>query len=202
MRTVVSIWQEAWSPSSCRRFSHSVMADLHTTPFAFRDSEKLRAHELGHHHELAHPPKPALPIPDLRFEYSYLRSIRPFVKLIRTATLPLAVTKTHEDDEDFERVEKEKEENGEESTAAALTKSETLDIQWKRVIWATTRDQLLTPFFQGALWALASFYLSPWGSGVGKKMGSYVRSKLPAEGSGSAWLRGVVRQLGLSSNAL
>ncbi|KAH6917929.1 hypothetical protein BKA70DRAFT_1088035 [Coprinopsis sp. MPI-PUGE-AT-0042] len=181
------------------------MTDTAPSAFTFRENEKFRGHERGasldHQGAARSTTRPVLPIPDLRFEYSYLRSVRPFVKLLRTAALPSTVTKAHGGDEGFESIEKETSENGEQASVTALPKSETLDIQWKRVIWVTARDQFMAPFLQGALWALASFYFSPWSSDVGKKMGSYVRSRVP-EGSGAAWLRGLARQLGLSTNSL
>jgi hypothetical protein len=117
--------------------------------FTFREDEKFRAHERGASldHGAAHTTtaRPVLPIPDLRFEYSYLRSVRPFVKLIHTAT----VTKTHNGDE---KSKKETSGNGEQGSVLTLPKSETLEIQWGRVIWVTARDQFMAPFLQGALW--------------------------------------------------
>ncbi|KAH8828639.1 hypothetical protein DL96DRAFT_1428176, partial [Flagelloscypha sp. PMI_526] len=40
-------------------------------------------------------------------------------------------------------------------------KGEDVDIRWGRVSYVTIRDQVLSPFLQGALWALLSAYLGP-----------------------------------------
>lgn len=141
--------------------SRSVMTDSAPSTFTFREDERFRAHERGaslDHHQAARTTtaRPVLPIPDLRFEYSYLRSIRPFVKLLRTAALPSKVTKTHGGGEDSKNIEKEVPWNGEQAT---FPKSETLEIQWKRVIWVTARDQFMAPFLQGALWYVSLYRL-------------------------------------------
>ncbi|KAG6812900.1 hypothetical protein H0H92_015635 [Tricholoma furcatifolium] len=76
-----------------------------------------------------HPHNAQLPaIPDLRFEYSYLRSIQRFI----------TVTPSHRSltvhDEKRLRISQE-----------------SVDIQWGKVVWITMRDQVISPLLQGAL---------------------------------------------------
>lgn len=62
-------------------------------------------------------------IPDLRFEQSYLKSIAPY---ITTRRVPSG----------------EEEEEG----------LEVVGVEWRKVLWITTRDQLISPLLQGAIW--------------------------------------------------
>jgi hypothetical protein len=75
-----------------------------------------------------HISKPSLGI-DLRFEQTYLKSIAPYVRLATPAS-----------DENEKRGD------------LAHLQGQRLDIKWGRVIWITTRDQLLAPMFQGIAW--------------------------------------------------
>lgn len=114
-----------------------------------------------------HPHLPA--IPDLRFEQSYLRSIRPYVEFERNEPEKRQNTEAESNDRgerDFEKVdiagEKEfKEEErlhirqvpeAEPQTSIAPVAHETLQIRWGKVLWITMRDQVVSPFLQGAAW--------------------------------------------------
>lgn len=100
--------------------------------------------------------RPRLPvIPDLRFEYSYLRSIQPYFKVQRVVPEPRQDIDI--DDavlgEGYEKVDahsdKGKEKEGEQLQVVC---SETIEVQWGKIIWVTTRDQVISPLLQGALW--------------------------------------------------
>ncbi|TFK26577.1 hypothetical protein FA15DRAFT_615503 [Coprinopsis marcescibilis] len=146
-------------------------------------------------------------IPDLRFEYSYLRSIQPFVKIQRVNNAVASTESESSDGEDDESYEKvnltQKEvgrENGETSPPLASQSSEIIQVEWANVLWTTAKDQVLSPFIQGALWALASYYISPLSSELGAKMGLLARSKLPSrEGTGISWLRRFSGAFGIST---
>ena len=82
------------------------------------------------------------PVPDLRFEYSYTRSVSQYVHVERVP--PPSSEKG-----------KEKAMDGEEeqdSSAVAVGAGEVVRVDWRRVIWITTRDQVISPLVQGALW--------------------------------------------------
>jgi len=64
-------------------------------------------------------------IPDLRFEYSYLKNVQPFVKI--------------------KRVGRQRE--GE-------SPHEIIEIEWRQVLWVTLRDQVIHPLLQGTLWCV------------------------------------------------
>ncbi|KAG6907366.1 hypothetical protein DXG01_009187 [Tephrocybe rancida] len=100
-------------------------------------------HQPAHQHpgynerDSAHPHQVHLPvIPDLRFEHSYLRSIQRFI-IIRRSPAPLS-----DELEDEKRL-----------LSPSLT-TEVVDIQWSKVLWITTRDQVISPLVQGALCAV------------------------------------------------
>ncbi|TEB21359.1 hypothetical protein FA13DRAFT_1716971 [Coprinellus micaceus] len=141
---------------------------LHEPKFVADLEERLligRHHDHRHTHAAAHPNPRLVPaIPDLRFEYSYLRSIKPYVKITRTTEVqPVrqgpskggseSLGVGDDDDRSYEKVQfSDKEvEEVKESGVVSLTK-EVIEVQWGKVLWATTRDQLLSPLIQGALW--------------------------------------------------
>jgi hypothetical protein len=62
------------------------------------------------------------------------------------------------DDHEYERInipgdEKETERNDKTlSSPTPILASEIIHVQWKKVIWITIRDQVISPLVQGALW--------------------------------------------------
>ncbi|KIM46765.1 hypothetical protein M413DRAFT_16437 [Hebeloma cylindrosporum] len=157
-----------------------------------------------------HPPR--LPvIPDLRFEYSYLRSILPYVSVERIGNALDARSEVKveliEEDGYIALGEEgnEKKPLVEDKSMVVNVRSmvaspkEIIHLQWRKIFWVTLRDQVISPFLQGALWALASYYLSPFSARLGSQMGTYVRGLLPSkEGAGITWIRGWSKNLGLS----
>lgn len=78
--------------------------------------------------------KPLMAVPDLRFEQSYMRSVKPYIHL-------------------------EPRPEGHPSHAVKLDVIPVVDserqiarLEWGQLIWVTTRDQVISPFLQGALW--------------------------------------------------
>jgi len=147
----------------------------------------LKDHPHRHHED-----RPRLPdIPDLRFEYSYVRSVRRYVQVERVPP-PQSARQ-----EEYEAVDASQ--HQEKSGEVSLRPSEVITVQWGRVFWVTFRDQVISPFVQGTLWAIASFYLSPVSAQVGSQLGTFVHQKLPTkEGMGISWLRSKVQSVGLS----
>jgi len=126
-----------------------------------------------------------LAIPDLRFEYSYLRSILPYIRLERSTSTSVPTS-----------VQPQRNDNT--SPTPVLT-SEIIHVQWGKVIWITVREQVINPLLQGTLWALASYYLTPFSAQLGSKMGTFAHQRIASkEGSGVGWLRGWAKNLGLS----
>lgn len=88
------------------------------------------------------PPRRHVPaIPDFRFEWSYLRSVRPCVQVER---LDPASHSTDEKGKGVLRLDE------------PMLPQERIRVQWGRLLWVTTRDQVLSPFAQGAAWCVQS----------------------------------------------
>ena len=141
----------------------TVMASDYPEPF-HRHTQHTHGGEYGDQPHLPHPPRlPA--IPDLRFEYSYLRSIRPYVSVERISSVPESrSTMNIELAEEHgyvslgaEGKEKEMSEEDEHTVFEPYPTSvagprEIIHIQWQKIAWVTVRDQVISPFLQGALW--------------------------------------------------
>jgi len=145
-------------------------------------------------------------IPDLRFEYSYLRSVLPHIQIERSTSASV-LTDVHDVDpaHEYERINlpgdlKETEGNEETLFSTPILAPEIIHVQWKKVIWITVRDQVVSPLLQGALWALASYYITPFSAQLGSKMGTFVRERIPTK-EGSGWLRAWAKGLGLSRSS-
>jgi hypothetical protein len=128
-----------------------------------------------HHHHHRHHLKPKVPvIPDLRFEYSYLRNIRPYVHVERLGGLSSVSAQqqhrhlsTEDLLSDYEKVEfsgkAEKRDDAQEPQHSVAVQNpstgpkEIVRVEWNKVIWVTTRDQVISPLLQGALWYVVCF---------------------------------------------
>ena len=163
-------------------------------------------------------------IPDLRFEYGYLRSVLPYIQIERSTSASV-LTDVHSVDpaHEYERInmpgDQETEGNDKTLFPTPILPSEIIHVQWGRVIWITVRDQVVSPLLQGALWlvfffetlplcsilddafdrALASYYITPFSAQLGSKVGTFVHERIPTkEGSAVGWLRSWAKSLGLS----
>lgn len=100
-------------------------------------------------------------IPDLRFEYSYLRSIRPYFHIQRSTSESAGAHPADPalEDQEYETINipgdgKDTQRNDKTSllSPTPILASEIIHVQWGRVIWVTVRDQVISPLLQGALW--------------------------------------------------
>ncbi|KAH8102986.1 hypothetical protein BXZ70DRAFT_872906, partial [Cristinia sonorae] len=120
------------------------------------------------------------PLPDLRFEYSYLRSIRQYVHVERKPA---------------------SRNNGDvllPSDAEELERGDIIRVQWGQIVWVTMRDQVLSPLVQGAVWGLAGHFLFPLRGAVVSTVKSWwgtVSLHPNNEGSGIALLRSYAGRL-------
>ncbi|KAJ3761266.1 hypothetical protein EV361DRAFT_796293 [Lentinula raphanica] len=155
-------------------------------PFILREHEHTTFRDRGFAgHNRPHLP----PLPDLRFELTYLRSIQPFVRLRRRPSPDAKVESVSKD------------ENSPFSEQAGP--AEVIEIEWMHVLWVTARDQIISPLIQGTLWALISFYLSPFSARIGHGLIERLPSRstiTKKEGRGAGFLREWAKGLGLSSN--
>ncbi|KAI1788650.1 hypothetical protein LXA43DRAFT_1024467 [Ganoderma leucocontextum] len=130
------------------------------------------------------------PMPDMRFEYSYLRGVRQCVQLERPER-PKTSEKGKEKAADVEGDEQEDEDEDEQ-----LGTGEVVQVQWSRILWITTRDQVISPLLQGAVWGVAGYYLRPLGAVLGAHIRAWwaqgaTRKDAP-EGNGAQWLRSTI----------
>ncbi|KAJ3927536.1 MAG: hypothetical protein NXY57DRAFT_903731 [Lentinula lateritia] len=139
------------------------------------------------------------PLPDLRFEVTYLQSIQPYIRFHqRPANARPANAKTKIPD--FAKIDQTTSMKTE--SLKLLEGEEVIEIEWMGVLWITVRDQIISPLIQGTLWALVSFYVSPFSARVGHGLVERLPSR-PAstkKGRGAELFRDWVKGLGLSSS--
>ncbi|KIJ35312.1 hypothetical protein M422DRAFT_262478 [Sphaerobolus stellatus SS14] len=116
--------------------------------------------------------KVTLPIPDLRFEQSYLRSLKRYVHFSEAAKSSSETGGVAA----FKDEKKGKVELGGEVARVeeANLYGVPMRIEWGWVVYITARDQVLSPFIQGAALLAATAYLRPFL----RSIGSYVRSSI------------------------
>ncbi|KAF9051444.1 hypothetical protein BJ165DRAFT_1524385 [Panaeolus papilionaceus] len=176
----------------------------------YYDVNQKRSQGIEDHDHDRH--RPRIPtIPDLRFEYSFLRSIRPYVQFIRPRTTSwtpeeqkrLIAAAAERNNQDTKEQLKDAVADDHASVGRRQVEGqELIVVQWKKVFWATFRDQMLSPFLQGLLWAIASTYITPFSSQLGSRVGSLVRGSVPSkEGLGITRLRDWAEGLGIVSGS-
>ena len=78
-------------------------------------------------------------ISDQRFEQTYLNKIKPCIHVYRVDESGPASSKKGK---------------GKEQSEELVETGEVVTVEWGKIIWITTRDQLIGPFLQGALWSV------------------------------------------------
>ena len=130
-------------------FHHVRHHDIDVSSSVSESDDLFESSEHGLH-QPASLPRALLPvIPDLRFEQSYLKSIKGFVHVEEGPQTRVIV----------EGKGKGKEELPQEAAQVRRDVSPIIDsshhlvrIDWSQVAWITTRDQIISPLLQGALW--------------------------------------------------
>ncbi|EIN08180.1 hypothetical protein PUNSTDRAFT_120636 [Punctularia strigosozonata HHB-11173 SS5] len=124
-----------------------------------------------------------LAIPDMRFEATYLRNIRPYLHLPEPSSHGASIHSS-----------------GDEKRLEGLHHDEPhheVRIEWGKVAWVTTRDYILSPMMWGMgshlLMRLGAIWLAPireyWRGQSAKPVAR------PSEGRGAGWLRNWVKSL-------
>jgi len=168
------------------------------------DSDLFEPSEPDYHRPTSLP-RAILPvIPDLRFEQSYLKSIKDFVHVEEESQELRVVDKKGKSKEKAEFTQEDSKEQGAQVIRRDVkpivdSSHHIAGIQWSQVAWVTTRDQVISPLLQGALWGVASHFLRPFLSLVG----SQVRGVLPSVSSdhtrGAGWWKRWIHSLGLGT---
>ncbi|KZT69977.1 hypothetical protein DAEQUDRAFT_765020 [Daedalea quercina L-15889] len=185
-----------WRKRRCRASSSSSTATTpQPSPMAQQEQLAGTARALQLQREYLDKSGHALPqrripaVPDLRFEQSYLASIKPYVHIERTPDKQLT--------SDVKGKGKAVDTQG----CASQVTAEVITVQWGRVVWITTRDQIISPLLQGALRGLAGVFLTPLLAEAGAKFHAWwskgaFRSDRPGqEGHGVGWLRNWIGSL-------
>ena len=107
-------------------------------------ADNLRQPPPHKHESLQHARLPVSVIPDLRFEQTYLKRVKPYVHVERRKR-----TSKGADDEN-------KEEAGGGGEEEEVGEAEVITVEWGKVLWITTRDQVISPLLQGALWCVTN----------------------------------------------
>lgn len=129
---------------------------------------------------------PTLPLPDVRFEQSYLLSIQPFMRPT-PSTSGVSSQQIAEQPPQPAKSTRDKRRRVEESLALvtdpaasqhaaeldgasppgnpmdrlfSTTKGNAISIDWSSIAYITVRDQVFSPLVQGALWALGGIFYS------------------------------------------
>jgi hypothetical protein len=181
--------------------------------------------------------RPQIPtIPDLRFEHSYLRSLKNclHIQFSDAQTDSKNLGESHHwsvEGSEYEKVEHRQDgsKGSDESSepmvaievAPAVRGAENLlptfkitHIDWRNVLWITTRDQVIMPFLQGMVWGVAGTYLTPLSKrlfGKWSKSNLNLKDKQAAaseklrqkmgsfdDGEGAQWLRRWAKGVGIA----
>ncbi|GAA5838392.1 hypothetical protein JCM11251_004923 [Rhodosporidiobolus azoricus] len=121
---------------------------------------------------------PIPPIPDLRFEQGVLASIRPFIHRLSppaSSASSSASARPSSSSTDSEKLKRTAEETvlattsltaegtgkaGDEGEVNVFDLRDAVRVEWGRVAWVLSRDQVIYPLLQGVLWAVGGYYLS------------------------------------------
>jgi len=129
-----------------------------------------------------------VPLPDLRFEQGYLRSLAPYVRVDRA---PLAQLR------DMKGKGKAAEVEDEGSPGSGPT-GEVVHIEWGPVLWITARDQIISPL----LWGVVGYFYWPVISALRTRMhswwtrgASHAGGSPKMDGHGVDWLRNWIGSL-------
>ncbi|GAA5994063.1 hypothetical protein JCM11641_005960, partial [Rhodosporidiobolus odoratus] len=138
-----------------------------------RDVERTEGRRRGE--QLERVPVPA--VPDLRFEQGVLASLRPFIH--RLSPLPTASLPSPSPSSEAKTAATEKavlvttdltaegtRQAGGTGEGSGREEADVFDlmdgvrVQWAKVGWVVTRDQVIFPLLQGVLWCVGGYYLS------------------------------------------
>ncbi|KAF8635470.1 hypothetical protein AX15_000443 [Amanita polypyramis BW_CC] len=132
----------------------------------------------------AHLVKRHPPIPDFRFEFSYLKSIGPYIQ----HHLPPRWTQ-----QPNRHINESDEEGCASDDSSDAPAGDELVVRWRSVVWVTVRDQLMIPLIQGILWGVLRCCF-PSALIAGNR--AWRALKPHKEGSAVRWLRNWVQGLG------
>ncbi|KAF8488079.1 hypothetical protein JB92DRAFT_3018286 [Gautieria morchelliformis] len=166
----------------------------------------MTSFDRAHPHGRLSPGKLALSIPDLRFEQSYLLSLQRFIHHDDAQECFIARTdaKIANSARKGEKLTKEKSIDmaGKSSGTEAGFYGVPLRLDWGGILYVTIRNQILSPFAQGAALLVLTLYLRPFLRTLGGRIRKHVirswRSTFPPLEPhiqvGTGWMRKQLRE--------
>ncbi|KAF9225851.1 hypothetical protein BS17DRAFT_765606 [Gyrodon lividus] len=168
--------------------------DSHNYVYSFPDHP---SHPRNIEHEEASSRR-RLPIPDLRFEQTYLKRIQACIHI------EPATKEVKEKEKEFVQPEWAEVEGATYAAATHVTpfinsSQQVVRVDWGKLAYITLRDQVMMPLLQGMLWGVVGTYYKPFVAYVKGTLGGKPLPSHPVEGDGVGWLRSWVKKLGFSS---
>ncbi|KAG2342327.1 hypothetical protein BDR05DRAFT_983315 [Suillus weaverae] len=170
-----------------RDFRYPSPADSHDYVYDFSDHIPRKHGELNEVLQAGH--RIRLPIPDVRFEQTYLSRVQTCIHVEEIAGRGGGVDSTLSTDDSFTVAT---------HVSPVITSSQRVTrVDWGKLAWITVRDQVIVPLLQGLLWGLVGTYYRPFVGVLKNSLRSKPALPLPVEGEGVGLLRSWAKKLGL-----
>ncbi|KAG1729141.1 hypothetical protein EDB19DRAFT_1913512 [Suillus lakei] len=162
-------------------------ADSHDYVYDFSNHIRRKHGELNEGLEAGH--RIRLPIPDIRFEQTYLSRVQTCLHVEEIAGRGGSVDSPLSTDDPFTAAT---------HVSPVINSSQQITrIDWGRLAWITIRDQVFMPLLQGMLWGVIGAYYRPFVGVMKDSLRGKPALPNPVEGEGVGWLRSWVKRLGL-----
>ncbi|KAG1823431.1 uncharacterized protein BJ212DRAFT_1444586 [Suillus subaureus] len=166
---------------------HPSSADSHDYVYDFSDHIRAKHGELNEGLETAH--RIRLPIPDIRFEQTYLSRVQTCLHVEEIAGKGGGVDSPLSTDDSLTAAT---------HVSPIITSSQQITrIDWGKLAWVTVRDQVIMPLLQGMLWGVVGTYYHPFVDIMKSSLRGKPAPPLPVEGEGVGLLRSWAKKLGL-----
>ncbi|KAG2136675.1 hypothetical protein DEU56DRAFT_358450 [Suillus clintonianus] len=170
-----------------RDFRYPSPADSHDYVYGFSDHIRRKHGELNEGLETSH--RIRLPIPDIRFEQTYLSRVQTCLHVEQIAGRRGGVDSPLSTDDPFTAAT---------HVSPVITSSQQITrIDWGKLGWITVRDQVIMPLLQGMLWGIIGTYYHPFVGVMKNSLRSKPALPNPVEGEGVGWLRNWAKKSGL-----
>ncbi|KAG2059676.1 hypothetical protein BDR06DRAFT_949051 [Suillus hirtellus] len=168
-------------------FRYPSPADSHDYVYDFPEHIRRKHGELDEGLEAGH--RIRLPIPDIRFEQTYLSRVQTCLHVEEIAGRGGGVDPPSSTDDSFTVAT---------HVIPVITSSQQITrVDWGKLAWITVRDQVIMPLLQGMLWGVVGTYYRPFVGIMKDSLRSKPASPLPVEGEGVGLLRSWAKKLGL-----
>ncbi|KAG1862799.1 hypothetical protein DFJ58DRAFT_775194 [Suillus subalutaceus] len=168
---------------------HPSSTNSHDYVYDFSDHVRRKHGELNVNDGLEAAHRIRLPIPDIRFEQTYLSRVQTCLHVEEIAGKGGGVDPPLSTDDSFTAAT---------HVSPVITSSQQITrIDWGKLAWVTVRDQVIMPLLQGMLWGVVGTYYHPFVGVMKNSLRSKPALPLPVEGEGVGLLRSWAKKLGL-----